>query len=256
MEISPEYKEPTWSLPPTKPYFFETIREGRSLSKSSPITFSKLIVGRLPSCDILLEHPSSSRFHAVIQFKKDEAFLYDLGSTHGTFLNKKRVEVKKYLPIRVGDMIKFGESSRLFIFSGPEDRTDIPTKPKPKAVEENLQVSWGFKEDAYEGDEWNGVDVKSDVDRSLIPTDASYVQDPKKVLLKFIESNGCDLQTSYQGEKKVVECHLSITGLDGPVLAKGSGKKKPAAEKDACLEMCFKLEKLGILEMQRGFKSC
>ncbi len=50
---------------------------------------SFLVMGRLPVCDIELEHPSVSRYHAVVQFSlADEAKLFDLGSSHGTFLNK------------------------------------------------------------------------------------------------------------------------------------------------------------------------
>lgn len=53
---------------------------------------SLLALGRLPVCDIELEHPSVSRYHAAIQFTRVnevvEAQLFDLGSSHGTFLNK------------------------------------------------------------------------------------------------------------------------------------------------------------------------
>jgi pSer/pThr/pTyr-binding forkhead associated (FHA) protein len=49
--------------------------------------------GRTPNCDVVMEHPSSSRLHAVLQFKAEDstAFIYDCGSTHGTFLNKRQV---------------------------------------------------------------------------------------------------------------------------------------------------------------------
>jgi pSer/pThr/pTyr-binding forkhead associated (FHA) protein len=64
-------------------------------------------------CDILLEHPSMSRIHAVIQFKSNnEAFLYDLGSTHGSFINKRPLPSNKFTRIKSGDWLKFGESSR------------------------------------------------------------------------------------------------------------------------------------------------
>lgn len=78
--------------------------------------------GRLDMCDFVLEHPTISRFHAVIQFKRrGDAYLYDLGSTHGTFLNKNQVEKNTYIDLRVGDVIRFGRSTRMFIFQGPSE---------------------------------------------------------------------------------------------------------------------------------------
>lgn len=50
----------------------------------------------------MLEHPSASRLHAVLQFKgaAGGAFLYDAGSAHGTFLNKRRLKPRVHAPIR------------------------------------------------------------------------------------------------------------------------------------------------------------
>ena len=57
---------------------------------------------RIWPADIVLEHPSSSRLHAVLQFKATtgEAFLYDAASAHGTFLNKKRLKPRVHTQIR------------------------------------------------------------------------------------------------------------------------------------------------------------
>ena len=92
------------------------------------------VFGRLPGCDVVLDHPSVSRYHAVLQCRptsdgKDtqdttlfstnptEAglYVYDLGSTHGTFLNKSRVQPRCYYRMRVGQMVRLGGSSRLFV---------------------------------------------------------------------------------------------------------------------------------------------
>lgn len=67
--------------------------------------------------DILLDHQSISRQHAVIQFRANPevAFLYDLGSSHGTFVNKKQIKPKSYHPLKNGDMLRFGVSTRFYV---------------------------------------------------------------------------------------------------------------------------------------------
>lgn len=68
-----------------------------------------------------MENPSVSRKHAIIQHKDTgDIFLYDLGSTHGTFVNKKTIPAQKYIQLKVGDMLKFGLSTRFYILNGPE----------------------------------------------------------------------------------------------------------------------------------------
>ncbi|KAJ0986815.1 hypothetical protein J5N97_005171 [Dioscorea zingiberensis] len=128
--------------------------------------------GRIDLCDFVLEHPTISRFHAVLQFKKDgEAFLYDLGSTHGTSINKNQVKKKVYTKVHVGDVFRFGQSSRLYIFQGPSElmppEGDLNKLRNSKIREEMVDreasllrakaeaslaegISWGMAEDAIE----------------------------------------------------------------------------------------------------------
>jgi pSer/pThr/pTyr-binding forkhead associated (FHA) protein len=61
----------------------------------------------------------------VLQFRKNgAAYLYDLGSSHGTFVNKKPAKPKSYTKIMPGDQIKFGQSTRIFILGGGEPPKD------------------------------------------------------------------------------------------------------------------------------------
>ena len=98
------------------------------------------VFGRLPVCDVSLEHPSISRYHAVLQYRPSDAtntttdteskegktlpfgapneagfYVYDLNSTHGSFLNKSKLQPRVYYRVRVGQMVRFGGSSRLFV---------------------------------------------------------------------------------------------------------------------------------------------
>lgn len=53
----------------------------------------------------------------------------DLGSTHGTFVNKQRIGANTFIRLQLGDCVRFGESTRLFVLAGPEDlrAPDLPT---------------------------------------------------------------------------------------------------------------------------------
>lgn len=89
----------------------EVIKDGCSLSRSQcplPATF-----GKLKECTFCLDHPSISRKHAQIYADLEgNVILHDLGSVHGTFVNKKRVDS---VPLRDGDQARFGLSSRIYI---------------------------------------------------------------------------------------------------------------------------------------------
>lgn len=88
-----------------------------------------MCAGRDPNtCDILLQHDSISRQHAVLQYgEQGELYIADLGSSHGTVLNKETIKPKKLMEYRVGAVASFGASSRLYVLQGPEE-----LKPKEK----------------------------------------------------------------------------------------------------------------------------
>lgn len=131
--------------------------------------------GRDVLCDFSLEHPSVSRFHAVIQYKRSGvAYLFDLGSTHGTLINKNKVDKRVYVDLNVGDVIRFGASTRLYIFQGPSElmppEKDLQLMREAKLRREMSEreaslrrarqqasmadgVSWGMGEDAIEEEE-------------------------------------------------------------------------------------------------------
>lgn len=122
------YTEPPWGgkPPDSLPYALEILKNGAIVDTVPLNQRSYFVVGRLPVCDVSLEHPSISRYHAVIQYRSEAGesesvgeeegfYIHDLGSTHGTVVNKNKIPPKTYIRLRVGHVLKFGGSTRLFI---------------------------------------------------------------------------------------------------------------------------------------------
>ncbi|KAI0354986.1 SMAD/FHA domain-containing protein [Trametes cingulata] len=78
--------------------------------------------------DIAVEHPSCSKQHAVIQYRQVQEknefgdvktsvkpFIIDLESTNGTIVNDETIPTSRYYELRLGDVIKFGESAREYV---------------------------------------------------------------------------------------------------------------------------------------------
>merc|ERR1712127_784383 len=109
--------------------------------------------GRLKSVDIPTDHQSISRQHAVLQFRDNTSvYLYDLNSTHGTFINKRRIPPHTYAEIHVGDLLSFGASTRKYILDGPEElrpqlRRKVPMLINDEAEEATLPTHFTWADD-------------------------------------------------------------------------------------------------------------
>ena len=123
-QVSVPYNEPIWGgIPPeSEKYSFDVLKNGTVIENIELANKPWIVFGRLPSCDVYMEHPSLSRHHAVVQYRDTAEgghdrgwYLYDLDSTHGTWVNKVKVKPNVYRRLRVGHVVKFGGSSRLHI---------------------------------------------------------------------------------------------------------------------------------------------
>ncbi|XP_040932488.1 FHA domain-containing protein PS1 isoform X1 [Gossypium hirsutum] len=75
-----------------------------------------LIVGRHPDCNIMLTHPSISRFHLQIHSRPTSLKLsvLDLSSVHGTWVSGKKIDPGLAVELNEGDTIKLGGSTRVY----------------------------------------------------------------------------------------------------------------------------------------------
>jgi pSer/pThr/pTyr-binding forkhead associated (FHA) protein len=136
-------RPPSWAAVPGKgKLWLEVLRGGAVVGRVDFDDVDCLLFGRLPNCDVQLDHPSISRlvgraslctharthshnththththrYHAIIQCGDDgNVYVYDLGSTHGTKINKTAVPPRKHTRLRVGHMVRFGSSTRLCV---------------------------------------------------------------------------------------------------------------------------------------------
>ena len=67
----------------------------------------ELIVGRSSTCDLVLDDAKASRQHARLRVDGSSAFVEDLGSRNGTFVNGERVASADLSP---GDEIRIGDT--------------------------------------------------------------------------------------------------------------------------------------------------
>lgn len=235
------YIEPKWSKPPDSNlvYSFEVLKGGQIVENIKNLQCKAIWkIGKLPTNDIVMAHPTISRYHCVLQYRpevtdcdknnsdssddEDDAdltsqkpkidhgwYLYDLNSTHGSFVNKMKVPPKTYVRIRVGYMLKFGASTRSYIFQGPDfdeeaeseltitEMKELKLKKQLEAKQkldeaekrkEEAGISWGMCEDADEETDLSHNPFASTNNEEL------FLQDPKKTLRGFFEREGLNLE--------------------------------------------------------------
>ena len=85
------------------------------------------LVGRGPTCGVVLKDERVSYEHACLKYTSRGWVLRDLGSTNGSWLNGQKVAVGTDVPLHASDAIAFGESGLLFTL---EDAAP----PEPMAV--------------------------------------------------------------------------------------------------------------------------
>ncbi|KAF9585415.1 Kanadaptin [Lunasporangiospora selenospora] len=269
-----KYQKPSWSGHPNQQFFFEVIKNGVIVETIMVPEKEFLVIGRLPMCDIEMEHPSLSRYHAVIQFKSNgDCYIYDMNSSHGTRLNKNRIPAGMHVTLKPGDQLKFGESTRIYLFQSKEpvdqeeeerklvaamierqNRSRAEAGDQGKSEEDQEEdFNWGMQEDAEDED-----DMGDSGERRPVDPDAYYRENPKKALRNYLENRGyaCEFEVEEEGpghaREYTARIRLPIESAMGPVYAEATAGKRRDAERDAALDACIKLDSRGMLGTQKS----
>ncbi|CAG2170124.1 unnamed protein product [Oppiella nova] len=267
--------------PPEGQYFVDQLKNG-VLVEHKTVVKSRIVFGRAPDCDVVLEHPSVSRYHSVLlwspasdddylsgQNKDSFWYLVDCGSTHGTTCNKLAVMAGKLIKlIPNNNVFKFGASTRLFSLGTTGDDSDDEEDTTEEDVDEGVEKSkaepvvdsgctWGINEDMDTKGEVTGdsralqaVITAMKSTGSDVQTDNAnvYSANPNKCIQQWFEREGYDLEYKCDTVHNKFRCTLELP-IDGqwiPVEGSLLPKKKEAIT-DACLKGCQLLDRAELL---------
>lgn len=127
-----KWSEPLDSAKPDRQWRLYVFKESEMIETLHLHRQSAYLVGRDNRvADIVVAHPSCSKQHAVIQYRKvrrkdrsgsngssEEVvlpYLMDLQSAHRTFVNGEAIEDSRYFELREKDCIRFGASTREYV---------------------------------------------------------------------------------------------------------------------------------------------
>lgn len=120
----------------TTSFYVQAVTTGRSTFLATNLTSdrtlqvteiaSNWLIGRIPSCVIVVPNPLVSRRHAAIGYQAADGFyITDVGSSNGTWVNGDRLAANDRRILQDGDLIRLGGVSfEFFVVS-----SHCPVKP-------------------------------------------------------------------------------------------------------------------------------
>ena len=138
--------------------------------KSRVVDQDSIYLGRLDSCDIVLDHKSVSRIHAGINFANSQYVLSNLSSSNALTLNGRLLRPQKSDVLADGDTIQIGpftisvgrpDSELVLVVetqfadtsvAAPMHSTEAPIKPGLQEADGVLKVFWEKR--SREKDDW------------------------------------------------------------------------------------------------------
>jgi phosphoserine phosphatase RsbU/P len=111
---------------------FLRVEQGSCPGQLLEVAGERVVIGRHPGCEIVLDNAAVSRQHAQISESHGSYFLEDLRSRNKTFLNGRPVDGTAEL--HDGDSIEFCDLAFRFYAESPPEEKERPTAPAPFAA--------------------------------------------------------------------------------------------------------------------------
>ncbi|TRY62196.1 hypothetical protein TCAL_02112 [Tigriopus californicus] len=130
--LTTNYDIPNWAGKPPTGLHLDVLKDGKLIQKLMIDDKRCYLFGRNAQLnDVCIDHQSCSRVHAALVYHKHlhRMFLVDLGSTHGTFIGRVRLEGHKPTQLPAESQFHFGASTRMYLVrerpqSGPRPIMD------------------------------------------------------------------------------------------------------------------------------------
>ena len=180
-------------------------------------TKDKMIVGSAQNCDLILDHPSVSHYHAMLLISPDGAFqVVDLESQNGCFINGIKIGTKT--DFIDGDQVSFGKL-HCQVITDTSDATISHTDEKTELLEE-LQASKVYVPQRTQDSDILIDDEFCDIvfsDENIVSYQSNPMSDISSIERDYIETE--ELEKSFPIlEKNEQQCIQVTTVLNGAIL--------------------------------------
>ncbi|KAF6024164.1 PPP1R8 [Bugula neritina] len=136
MSNANNFEVPNWAGKPPVGLHLDVTKDGKLVQKLMSDQKKCYFFGRNKELvDFHVPHDSCSRVHSAMIWHKhlNRPFLIDLGSTHGTWIGRMRLESKKPTQVPSDSEFHFGASTRRYII-----------RERPQQNAENEESAWTF----------------------------------------------------------------------------------------------------------------
>ena len=205
------------------------VASGSRAGQVIPITGERFVIGRADDCNLKPRSELISRYHCEISIKEGEAFVRDMGSKNGVFLNDE--QITETIKLKNGDKVVVGPLdffAHITIEGKPQKQSAVKSVSDAVARTVELQESSGKShEDSIA--EWLLATGESNDEVTTQTVDASE-------LLAHLQNQSEEAANRAREEQEAAEHQEGASGLR---------MGTPASSRDAASELLRKFFKGG-----------
>lgn len=159
--------------------------QGRDLVS---LATGRLVIGGAEECDLVLDDPTISNAHAVLELVSSVWVVRDLGSRNGTFVNSQRIGSDKVL--RSGDELRLGQTR--LVLRGPSRGTRLTSAlvDPPRVTDRERDVLIELCRPLAAGGAFTEPASVREIATTLVVSQAAVKQHLANLFTKFDVSEG------------------------------------------------------------------